>query len=488
MKSISVLGTSSNSGKSWLVTALCALFHEKGVRVTPFKAQNMSNQSFATLDGGEIGRAQAAQAEACGLIPTWEMNPVLLKPSGKSGSQVVVRGKAERHLSARDYYKAIDHYWEAVAETLDTWGRHWDLLVMEGAGSPVELNLMDRDIANLKPMLHVDGRWILCADIERGGVFAQIVGTWSLLPVEIRRRCLGIVVNKFRGDLSLFEDAEKCLKPHVPAPFLGTLPYLPDLQPEAEDSLSADRDFGDPEGDVMAWIRLPHLSNATDAEPWKMDRGVRVRWVRTAAELRESAARAVILPGTKNSLADLRWLKEGGMAEAIREMARREVSVAGICGGYQILGETIDDPEGIAGDAGIEQGLGLLPLRTAFQNTKTVSQIEVSLAESAKGPCWKGYEIHMGESAATAADVPPLLSAAGRPEGMRREKIWGTYVHGLFDHPACRTAFSREAGMEKHEASPESWADAKGKVYRAMGQAVMEHLNLSPIFEYVGIR
>ena len=224
MKAISVLGTSSNSGKSWLATALCALLRRKGLKVAPFKAQNMSNNSFVTLDGGEIGRAQAAQAEACGLEPIVEMNPILLKPSGRLGSQLVLLGHATEHIEAAEYYELVEKLWPIVCETLEFWSKRCDVLILEGAGSPVELNLMGRDIVNLRPIHHLDGRWMLVADIERGGVFAQIIGTWSLLEPVDRVRGLGVVVNKFRGDLSLFADARRCLSEELRCRTWGSSP------------------------------------------------------------------------------------------------------------------------------------------------------------------------------------------------------------------------------------------------------------------------
>jgi adenosylcobyric acid synthase len=267
MKAISVLGTSSNSGKSWLATALCALLRRKGLKVAPFKAQNMSNNSFVTLDGGEIGRAQAAQAEACGLQPIVEMNPILLKPSGCLGSQLVLLGRATEHFKAAEYYGLVEKLWPTVCETLEFWRKRCDVLILEGAGSPVELNLMSRDIVNLRPIHHLDGRWVLAADIERGGVFAQIVGTWNLLEPVDRVRGLGVVVNKFRGDLSLLADARHYLSGRISLPYLGVLPFSPELQPESEDSLCREsEERGD--GDTIAWIRFPHLSNSQDCQPW----------------------------------------------------------------------------------------------------------------------------------------------------------------------------------------------------------------------------
>ncbi|NBV87572.1 MAG: cobyric acid synthase, partial [Verrucomicrobia bacterium] len=259
MRSISVLGTSSNSGKSWVATALCAWLRRRGVRVAPFKAQNMSNNSAVAFDGGEIGRAQAVQAEACGLAPSVRMNPILLKPSGSSGSQLVVLGEARGHLKAHDYYQSIESLWPVVAESLKYWDSRCDALILEGAGSPVELNLMRRDLVNLRPAAHLDGRWVLVADIEKGGVFAQAAGTWSLVPPPDRLRCSGLIVNKFRGDLSLFADAGSHFAPHFGAPFLGTLPYARELQPENEDSLCEDPATGKA-GEPIHWIRFPHAS------------------------------------------------------------------------------------------------------------------------------------------------------------------------------------------------------------------------------------
>lgn len=477
MKAISILGTASNSGKSWLATAVCRLLHRRGLRVGPFKAQNMSNNSYATLDGAEIGRAQAVQAEACDLRPTWEMNPILLKPSGGSSSQVLVRGKAVSHLTARDYFADIEKYWGAVEQTLEEWGPQWDALVLEGAGSPVELNLMDRDIANLRPVRHLDGRWILCADIERGGVFAQIVGTWNLLPQEMKDRCLGVVVNKFRGDLSLFEDAQRFLSDHVKAPLLGTLPYRSDLQPEPEDSLSLKLDTGDPEGAVIAWIRLPFLSNSTDAEPWAEDRGVRTRWVESPSELGDAAA--IVLPGSKDTLSDLQWLKDTGWDDVI---CRGEIPVVGICGGFQMLGRRLEDVDGVSGRAGSADGLGCLPMNTVFESEKLVQQVEVQW--DASGPAWGGYEIHMGRTE-VKGPVEALLNVNGREEGIKLGRFWGTYVHGLFDHPAARSALTKAAGISGHVPTEISWAESKSRLYDEMADCLEQYLNLEPLYDYL---
>lgn len=268
VKALSILGTSSGAGKSWIATAFCAWLRREGVCVAPFKAQNMSNNAWATLDGGEIARVQAVQAEACGLPPETAMNPILLKPSGSLGAQLVLNGQAQGHFAALDYYRDFDRLWRVVTDALDSWRTRCDVLVLEGAGSPVELNLMDRDLVNLRPVRYLDGRWVLVGDIDRGGIYAQLAGTWALLPAADRARGLGAIVNRFRGDLRLFPYPEQWLAPHAPGlAVLGTVPFRPDLQPEEEDGLTAaDASRGD--GDLMAWVRLPHAANLTDCQPW----------------------------------------------------------------------------------------------------------------------------------------------------------------------------------------------------------------------------
>ncbi|HTH09720.1 MAG TPA: cobyric acid synthase, partial [Acidovorax sp.] len=362
MKALSVLGTSSNAGKSWITIALCAWLRSQGVRVAPFKAQNMSNNAWATLDGREMARAQAVQAEACGLLPTPEMNPILIKPSGENHSQLVLKGVAQGHVAAMEYYRDFDRLWRIVRETLDAWQSHCDVLVLEGAGSPVELNLMERDLVNLRPIRHLDGRWLLVGDIDRGGIYAQLAGTWSLLPAADRARCLGAVINRFRGDLRLFPDPEKWLAPYAEGlRVLGTVPFRKDLQPEEEDGISRDdEDRG--AGDTIAWIRLPHAANLTDCQPWWDDEGVRIRWVAEPSAL--AGAKIIVLPGSKNTMADLRWLRAQGLDQVIQTASRQGVLVIGLCGGFQILGQWLSDREGVAGDAGEEEGLRLLPIET----------------------------------------------------------------------------------------------------------------------------
>lgn len=452
--------------------------------MAPFKAQNMANNAWVTLEGGEIGRAQAVQAEACGLTPTVEMNPILLKPSGALGSQIIVLGQAEGHCAAAEYYRHFDRLWRIVMEVLDGWQTRCDVLLMEGAGSPVELNLLHRDLVNLRPCRYLDGRWIFVGDIDRGGIFAQLAGVWTLLSPADRARSLGGIVNRFRGDLALFSNPQQWIEPHAPGfTMLGTVPLRADLQPEEEDGLSVD-DKVRGTGDVMAWVRFPHLSNLTDCQPWWADTGVQVRWVTTPRELQD--ARVIVLPGTKNTLADLRWLRAGGLADAIVAASHRGALIIGVCGGFQMLGESLRDDSGDAGDAGAERGLGLLPADTSFSASKTLRQVTANCA----GREWQAYEIHMGATLARGP-VDPLQTvrdALGtRPEGMRLGQVWGTYLHGWFESPQLRAQVAAAGGMHEHRPQPVPWAEQRASMYRAMAEHLAAHVNLDPIRRYLCI-
>jgi adenosylcobyric acid synthase len=482
MKALSILGSGSGAGKSWVTTALGAWLHGQGIRVAPFKSQNMSNNAWVTLDGGEIGRAQAVQAEACGLTPTVEMNPILLKPSGAQGSQVIVLGHSQGHCAAAEYYQHFDRLWQTVMEVLDGWHERCDVLLMEGAGSPVELNLLHRDLVNLRPCRYLNGRWVFVGDIDRGGIFAQLAGVWSLFSPADRERGLGAIVNRFRGDLSLFLNPQQWLEPHAPGfSVLGTLPLRSDLQPEEEDGLQRD-DMVRGTGDVMAWVRFPHLSNLTDCQPWWADAGVQVRWTSTAPELQ--GAHVIVLPGTKNTLADLRWLRASGLAEAIIAASLRGALIIGVCGGFQMLGETLSDGTGQAGDAGTERGLGLLPAETQFSSSKTLRQVTASCGNRE----WQAYEIHMGVTQARSSVEPLQMvrdETGTRPEGMRLGKVWGTYLHGWFESPQLRAVVAAAAGMHEHRAHPVPWADQRNAVYRAMAEHLAAHVNLDPVRRYL---
>lgn len=484
MKAISILGCGSGAGKSWITTAIGAWLRAQGVRVAPFKAQNMSNNAWVTFDGGEIGRAQAVQAESCGLVPTVEMNPILLKPSGAGGSQVIVLGKAQGHCAAARYYERFEALWQTVRQVLDGWRERCDVLLMEGAGSPVELNLLPRDLVNLRPCQYVDGRWLFVGDIDRGGIFAQLAGVWHLLSCDDRARSLGAIVNRFRGDIGLFPNPQHWLAPHAPGfDVLGTLPLRADLRPDEEDGLPG-ADLVRGSGEVIAWVRFPHTANLTDCQPWWLDEGVQTRWITEAAEL--AAARVIVLPGTKNTLADLRWLRGVGLAEAIVAAARRGVLVIGVCGGFQMLGTSLSDDAGQAGEAGKEPGLGLLPAQTRFGATKVLRQVTARCDSSE----WQAYEIHMGHTSALSEIEPLQLvsdAAGARPEGLRLGNVWGTYLHGWFDSPRLRERVTAAAGIGGHKAHPIPWAEQRQQLYRLMAEHLAAHVNLDPVKRYLGL-
>ncbi len=476
-----------------MATALGAWLRRNGVKVAPFKAQNMSNNSYVTLEGGEIGRAQAVQAIACGMRPIVEMNPILLKPSGNGTSQLVLLGEAQRHIAAIDYYQHIETLWESVRDTLEYWRDRCDVLVLEGAGSPVELNLMHRDLVNLRPIIHLQGRWILVGDIEKGGVFAQIIGTHQLLSQPVREMGLGFIVNKFRGDLRLFSDAEKHFRDHMPdLPYLGVLPYASDLQPESEDSLCSEAESKG-SGAKIAWIRFPHLSNSQDSQPWQLDSGIETVWVKTVADLVN--AKIIILGGSKNTLSDLQWLRTTGLADAILTAHSRGVPIVGICGGYQMLGKYLRDRVGLAGTSGEVEGLGLLPISTEFMTTKQVRQVQAIWQSEQSIDKWMAYEIHMGVTKLIDADdsslIKPLLQIEGdrefHDEGIKGDRVWGSYLHGLFESANVRKALTQLANIPEHQVSKISWQDHQQKLYNQMADLLEAHLDLTSIRHYLDI-
>jgi adenosylcobyric acid synthase len=417
------------------------------------------------------------------------MNPILIKPTAEHRSQLILRGVAQGHVEAQAYYRDFDRLWRLVADTLDGWRSRCDVLVLEGAGSPVELNLMARDLVNLRPLRHLDGRFVLVGDIDRGGIYAQLAGTWALLPPEDRARCLGAIVNRFRGDLALFPDPSSWLAPHAPGlPVLGTVPLRRDLQPEEEDGLTAaDEDRGS--GDTIAWIRFPHAANLTDCQPWWDDAGVRTRWTAEADVI--AGARVIILPGSKNTLADLRWLRTCGLDRAIQSAAARGTLIIGLCGGYQMLGEKLSDPSGVAGDAGEEPGLGLLSVATTFVAEKIVRQVTAVC----DGRRWTAYEIHMGRTEATAPGEPlhavfddtSASPTTPRPEGICRAHVWGTYLHGWFEAPEVRRRVARAAGIETHRAHTLPWAEQRQSLYTQMAAHLAAHVDLGAIRRYLDL-
>lgn len=427
---IMVQGTMSGAGKSLLVTALCRIFRQDGLRVAPFKSQNMALNSYITRDGLEMGRAQVAQAEAAGKEPDVRMNPILLKPSSDTGSQLIVNGRVRGQYAARDYFAMKKTLVPDILQAYRSLAAENDVIVLEGAGSPAEINLKADDIVNMGLAEMVNAPVLLVGDIDRGGVFAQLYGTVALLEPRERARIVGTVINKFRGDVSLLEPGLEMLRQKTGVPVLGVVPYGRwDI--DDEDSLAPRLSHTRAEGAVdIAVIRLPRISNFTDFAPLESHPALGVRYVNKPEQL--GAPDLVILPGTKNTMEDLLWLRESGLEAAICKLAAANTPVLGVCGGYQMLGQTLSDPEGVERQ-GTVAGLGLLPCETVFtpQKTRTRMQAEV-LAQPFAGARLDGYEIHMGRTRRTGTE-PFCRLQTGAEDGAVQGLVFGTYLHGLFD-------------------------------------------------------
>ncbi len=449
-----VVGTASSVGKSVLVTALCRIYADRGVRVTPFKAQNMSNNAAVTADGLEIGRAQAEQAAAARVEPTVAMNPILLKPQGDRTSQVVLEGRPAGVLRSRDFIERKRDHWPFVERALASLREEYDLVIAEGAGSPAEPNLQASDIVNMRVARHTDAVTLLVGDIDRGGVFAHFLGTLHLLPPEDRRLVRGLIINRFRGDASLLRPAIEVLEMQGRVPVLGTVPWIDDLGVADEDAQSLERAAPvlAPTADEVdvAVIRLPRIANFDDIDPLLTEPGVRVRWVETATAL--GTPDLIVIPGTKATVADLAWLRSRTLDTAVAARVEAGAHLLGICGGYQMLGERLVDLEGVEAPAGTSvDGLGLLPGVTEFTAVKETRRTGGSVRAApgawrpAEGAPVRGYEIHMGR---TRTSATPLLDLDGRADGAVRQdgRVAGTYLHGLLHNDALRTALLASLG------------------------------------------
>jgi adenosylcobyric acid synthase len=418
-----------------MVTAICAWLRRRGIRVAPFKAQNMSNNSYPCRIGGEIGRAQVAQAEACGLEPEPSMNPILLKPTGNGSSQVVVNGRVWKTLSAREYYGHADALRLIVLDAYTDLASRFDAVVIEGAGSVSELNLRQHDLVNLGLATRIRAPWLLVADIERGGVFGSVIGTVGLLSADERSLFRGFAINKFRGDVSLFDDGVKLLETRTTSPCLGVFPHTAELHLDAEDSLALDTRprRPAPPGARIAIVRLPHLSNSTDFRL--------LTWADWLTSPPADRYDAVILPGTKNTIADLLWLRSVGLDKWIQSQHRAGARVVGICGGYQMLGTSVHDPESVESALPAAEGLGLLPVTTTLTNEKRTRAVS---AKTRAGVVFGGYEIHMGVTAAEEGhtSAPFATLEDGEYDGTCRAGVVGTYLHGALEHAdVCAEVF-----------------------------------------------
>jgi adenosylcobyric acid synthase len=454
-KSLMVQGTTSDAGKSTLVAALCRVLYRRGVRVAPFKPQNMALNSAVTTDCGEIGRAQAVQAQACGLPPHTDMNPVLLKPNSDTGCQVIIHGKVVCNLEATGYhaYKPT-----AMRAVLDSWQRlttQYQCVIVEGAGSPAEINLREGDIANMGFAEVVDCPVILIADIDRGGVFAHIVGTLALLSETEKARVIGFVINRFRGDIALLQPGLDWLEKETGKPVLGVLPYLHNLHIEAEDAVPlspspSGRGVGERENKLKIIVPvLPHISNHTDFDALRLHPQVDFQFVKMGEAI--PPADLIILPGSKNVRGDLEYLRTNQWEQALTKHLRYGGKVLGICGGFQMLGKQIHDPHAIEGDAGTSAGFAWLEMETTLMQEKHLAQVSGTFAFS--DATVTGYEIHMGVSTGTALSKPALI-INGKPEGAISpdNQIAGTYLHGLFDHAEASAAWLKWAGLDGTES------------------------------------
>jgi adenosylcobyric acid synthase len=497
-----VLGTASHVGKSLVASAFCRWLAEEGERVAPFKAQNMALNSFVTREGGELGRAQVAQAEAAGVEPHVDMNPILLKPMG-GVSQVIVEGGPIGVMSAREYYAAKDRLWPRVTAAYDRLAARFDRIVLEGAGSPVEVNLQEHDLTNLRMARHADAAVVLVADIERGGVFAQLVGTWELMEAGDRARVVGFIINKFRGDPGLLHPGLDFLRLRTGIDTLGVLPFRPDLQVDQEDSLGIEETATPIDGELgadgvdVAVARLPGLSNFTDVWPLARVPGVRVRYVERGVDLGDPDL--VVLPGTKTTIRDLDWLRRTGLADRIVALAADEAGpvVLGICGGFQMLGTRIDDPEGVESTSKSVAGLGLLDVSTRFEPDKARHRVAGTVREG--GAPILGYEIHMGRTrlgyrARPWADLVRQADGEGVADGAldRSGRVFGTYVHGLFDSlPFTAALVDRlRARRDLRRLDPSRWEahrDALSARYAGLADLLRTHLDLGPVRAALGL-
>lgn len=456
MRSLSIFGTSSDAGKSTLALALGLLFQQRGYAVAPFKAQNMSNNAGVCDDGGEIGIAQYAQARALGIPTSWHLNPVLLKPQKDTQSQVVLRGRAVKSQDARAYFRDMESLKPVVREAFGYLAERYDFLVCEGAGSPVELNLTEKDLANTFVAREFDTKIVLVADIERGGVFASVYGTYMLLEEKLRYNVIGVIVNKFRGDRSLFDEGRRIIEERFGIPVLGVVPHLA-LYTSYEDALSiANYQKCDSALIRMAVIRLPHISNFTDFEPFIADRQIAVDFIDRAADL--EAYDIVMLPGSKATIADLRWLKSTGLFDAIK----RAKKLFGICGGYQMLFDLLHDPEGIEAEKGSkESGLGLIDDTIRFEPAKQLAKGSYEVF----GQRLEGYEIHCGIS-------------AKHPLWFESEKVSGTHLHGIFENDGFRTALLKSLNPAYEGYVFNAFRKAEEQ---ALARAVAEHVDVDAI-------
>jgi adenosylcobyric acid synthase len=480
----------SGAGKSLLCAALCRIFAQDGWRVAPFKSQNMALNSYVTRDGLEMGRAQVVQAQAAGAEPDARMNPVLLKPSSDVGSQVIVLGRVRGQMSAAEYFAYKKQLIPEILEAYDSLAAQHDVIVIEGAGSPAEINLKQDDIVNMGLAKLVNAPVLLAGDIDRGGVFAQLYGTVALLEPEEQDRIAGLIINKFRGDPEILRPGLAMLEEKTGKPVLGVVPYLR-VDVDDEDSLAPRLDRADVHKPLdVAVAHLPRLSNFTDFAPLEEHPQIGVRYVEDVGKL--GAPDLVILPGTKSTIDDLLWLRQSGLEAAILKLAAAGTPVLGVCGGYQMLGQTISDPEGVEGAPGTQvRGMGLLPAETIFAGEKSRTRKSAAvLAPPFAGAKLEGYEIHMGRTQVHGAPFCRLED--GQEDGCCRDNVWGTYLHGLFDSGELTQALAaflcKRRGLRLETAQPLSHAAYQQQQFDLLAHGVRRALDMDAVYRAMEVR
>jgi adenosylcobyric acid synthase len=496
-RTLMIQGTASSAGKSVIVTALCRIFRQDGYKVAPFKAQNMALNSFVTREGGEIGRAQAVQAEAAGIEPSVHMNPVLLKPEADAKSQVIVLGKVAKNLKANEYYDYTPYLLTVIEDSLNRLRSSYDIVVIEGAGSPAEVNLKEREIVNMRVARMVGAPVLLAGDIDRGGVFASLIGTLELLTEEERRFIKGFIINKFRGDVALLKPGLDFLEKRSGKPVLGVIPYFRGISIAQEDSVYLDERANrlDGSGVNIAVIRLPHISNYDDFDPLE-EMGCTVHYITKPSDL--GSPDLIILPGTKSTIADLAYLRQQGLDDAVMRQAKAGTPVIGICGGYQMLGKTLSDPHQVESGEGAVAGLDLLDIETTFERVKTTTQVKArvvavkGLFDGLAGMEVTGYEIHMGRTG--CQDRRSVFEILETPQGKTgyfdgvvsdNGIIFGSYIHGLFhNNDFTHTLLNR---LRKLRGLPEAATVSidRDEEYNKLAGIVRQNLDIPEIYRIV---
>lgn len=495
-KVIMIQGTMSNAGKSLVTAGLCRVFKQDGYKVAPFKSQNMALNSFITKEGLEMGRAQVMQAEACGIEPSVNMNPILLKPTNDVGSQVIVNGEVLGNMSARDYYKKKTELIPHIMEAYNNLAKEYDIIVMEGAGSPAEINLKENDIVNMGMAKLVNSPVLLVGDIDRGGVFASIAGTLMLLEEDERKMIKGTIINKFRGDVNILKPGLDMIEEITKTPVVGVVPYM-ELDIDDEDSLSERfNNKGTVDLIDIAVIRLPRISNFTDFNTFEYIPGVSLRYVKSVRELKDPDM--IILPGTKNTMEDLKWLRESGLETQILKQAAKGKVIFGICGGYQMLGMELSDPFNVE-SGGTMAGMGLLPTKTVFEKEKVRTRVsgnfnEVSgiLAELSYVE-FEGYEIHMGQTTYdfNEEELTTIDNVNGediiKNDGLYKDNVYGSYIHGIFDKEEVSKAIVESLcihkGIDYSSISTVDIEKYKEDQYDKLAEGIRNNLDMKAIYK-----